>query len=118
MSKQLDFYFDFASPTTYLAHCRLKQLSEQYGLQVNYKPMLLGGVFKAAQNSSPVTVPAKGSYMMLVDLPSRSFELVTSTVLISWSADAKSRFVRMVRQASAVGEVGFRCTARLTFSAS
>jgi 2-hydroxychromene-2-carboxylate isomerase len=69
MSKQLDFYFDFGSPTTYLAHCRLKQLSDQYDLQVAYKPILLGGLFKATANTSPVAIPAKGSYMMQHDLP-------------------------------------------------
>jgi 2-hydroxychromene-2-carboxylate isomerase len=29
----------------------------------------LGGLFKASGNSSPVTVPAKGRYMMMEDLP-------------------------------------------------
>lgn len=69
MSKTLEFYFDFGSPTAYLAHKRLGQLSEQYGLQVNYKPMLLGGVFKATGNTSPVAIPAKGKYMLEHDLP-------------------------------------------------
>ena len=69
MSKTLEFYFDFGSPTAYLAHQRLRQLSVQYGLEVIYKPMLLGGVFKATGNASPVTIPAKGHYMMTHDLP-------------------------------------------------
>ena len=61
--KTVEFYFDFGSPTTYLAWQRLKQLQNQYDLEVDYKPMLLGGVFKATGNSSPVMVPAKGAYM-------------------------------------------------------
>ncbi|MEM6583063.1 MAG: 2-hydroxychromene-2-carboxylate isomerase [Pseudomonadota bacterium] len=69
MSKSLDFYFDFGSPTAYLAYKRLGQLADQYGLQVNYVPMLLGGVFKATDNMSPVAVPAKGQYMNEYDLP-------------------------------------------------
>ena len=69
MSTQLDFYFDFGSPTTYLAYKRLDQLAEQYDLEINYCPMLLGGVFKATENASPVTIPAKGSYMVEHDLP-------------------------------------------------
>ena len=69
MQKTLDFYFDFGSPTAYLAHCRLQQLSEQYGLVVNYRPMLLGGVFKATDNMSPMAIPAKGKYMNEYDLP-------------------------------------------------
>lgn len=69
MSKTLEFYFDFGSPTTYLAHKRLGQLAKQYDLVVDYKPVLLGGVFKAAGNTSPVTIPAKANYMLGQDLP-------------------------------------------------
>ncbi len=69
MSKTLEFYFDFASPTAYLAHVRLQQLRAQYGLEIIYKPMLLGGIFKATGNASPITIPAKGAYMNQYDLP-------------------------------------------------
>jgi 2-hydroxychromene-2-carboxylate isomerase len=69
MDKTLDFYFDVGSPTAYLAHKRLGQLSARYPLTVTYKPMLLGGVFKATGNNSPVAIPAKGHYMMVHDLP-------------------------------------------------
>ena len=69
MSKTIDFYFDFGSPTAYLAHKRLRQLSAEYGCDINYQPILLGGLFKASGNMSPVTVPAKGRYMMTQDLP-------------------------------------------------
>ena len=69
LSKQLDFYFDFGSPTAYLAYKRLGQLSEQYDLDVTPRPMLLGGVFKATDNMSPVAIPAKGTYMLQHDLP-------------------------------------------------
>ena len=69
MSTSLEFYFDFGSPTAYLAHKRLGQLANQYDLTVDYQPMLLGGVFKATGNASPVTIAAKGQYMMQHDLP-------------------------------------------------
>ena len=69
MSKTIEFYFDFGSPTAYLAHKRLQQLKAQYGCTIDYKPVLLGGLFKASGNMSPVTVPAKGKYMMTQDLP-------------------------------------------------
>ncbi|BFM14654.1 2-hydroxychromene-2-carboxylate isomerase [Maricurvus nonylphenolicus] len=69
MSTTLDFYFDFGSPTAYLAYKRIKQLEEQYDLTVNYQPVLLGGLFKATDNMSPVAIPAKGMYMMAHDLP-------------------------------------------------
>ncbi len=69
MSTTLDFYFDVGSPTAYLAWQRLLQLREQYDLQINFKPVLLGGVFKATDNVSPVTNPAKAAYMANVDMP-------------------------------------------------
>jgi len=69
MAQTIDFYFDFGSPTAFLAHKRLQQLKAQYGCIIDYKPVLLGGLFKASGNISPVTVPAKGKYMMTQDLP-------------------------------------------------
>lgn len=69
MALELDFYFDFGSPTAYLAYHRLLQLEQQYPLTIHYKPALLGGIFKATGNSSPVEVPAKGLYMNQHDMP-------------------------------------------------
>lgn len=66
---ELDFYFDFGSPASYLAYKRVRQLESEYDLVVHWMPMLLGGVFKATGNVSPVTVPAKGSYMVNQDFP-------------------------------------------------
>ena len=64
MSKTVEFYFDFGSPTTYLAWTQLPRLCAESGAQLVYKPMLLGGVFQATGNASPVTVPAKGRFML------------------------------------------------------
>ncbi len=61
--KSVEFYFDFGSPTTYLAHTQLPRLCAETGAALVLKPMLLGGVFKATGNTSPVTVPAKGRWM-------------------------------------------------------
>ncbi|MFT6758534.1 MAG: 2-hydroxychromene-2-carboxylate isomerase [Chitinophagales bacterium] len=69
MSITVDFYFDFGSPTAYLAYKRLRQLKQQYTFEINYKPVLLGGIFKASDNQSPVANPAKGAYMLTHDLP-------------------------------------------------
>lgn len=63
--KALDFYFDFGSPAAYLAWTQLSGLARDAGAQVNLKPMLLGAVFKATGNHSPVTIPAKGAYTFI-----------------------------------------------------
>jgi len=69
MSKTIEFYFDFGSPTAYLAFKRLKQLEQQYSCVIDYKPVLLGALFKATNNVSPAMVPTKAKYMMAHDLP-------------------------------------------------
>ncbi|MGC6373435.1 2-hydroxychromene-2-carboxylate isomerase [Pseudomonas sp. K2I15] len=64
MSKTVEFFFDLGSPATYLAYTQLAGLCAATGAQLIYKPMLLGGVFKATGNASPITIPAKGRYML------------------------------------------------------
>ena len=60
---RLEFFYDYGSPYSYLANGRLPELAARTGAQLIYRPMLLGGVFKATGNASPVTVPAKGRWM-------------------------------------------------------
>lgn len=64
MSKSVEFFFDFGSPATYLAWTQLPKIAADAGAEITWRPMLLGGVFKATGNQSPVTIPAKGRYML------------------------------------------------------
>lgn len=64
MSKSVEFYFDFGSPTTYLAWTQLPALCAAADAELVYKPMLLGGVFQATGNASPITIPSKGRFML------------------------------------------------------
>ncbi len=64
MSKTVEFFFDFGSSTTYLAWTQLPGLARRCGATIRWRPMLLGGVFKATGNASPITVPAKGRWMV------------------------------------------------------
>lgn len=63
MTKSVEFFFDLGSPASYLAWTQLPALVARTGAEIIYKPMLLGGVFKATGNQSPVAIPAKGRYM-------------------------------------------------------
>lgn len=63
-TKTVEFFFDLGSPTTYLAWTQLPAICAAAGATLIYRPMLLGGVFQATGNASPVTVPAKGKYML------------------------------------------------------
>lgn len=63
MSKTVEFFFDLGSPASYLAWTQLPALCARHGAALRYRPMLLGGVFQATGNASPVMIPAKGRYM-------------------------------------------------------
>lgn len=62
--RTVEFFFDFGSPASYLAWTQLPAICAAAGATLAYRPMLLGGVFQATGNASPVTVPAKGKYML------------------------------------------------------
>jgi 2-hydroxychromene-2-carboxylate isomerase len=61
--RRVEFFFDFGSPTSYLAHSQLPGIAAETGAELVWRPMLLGGVFKSTGNASPVAVPAKGAWM-------------------------------------------------------
>jgi len=54
MPATIDFIFDFGSPNAYLAAQVLPGIVERTGATVNLIPCLLGGIFKATNNRSPV----------------------------------------------------------------
>jgi 2-hydroxychromene-2-carboxylate isomerase len=61
--RQVEFWFDFGSPTAYLAWTQLPGIAMEARAGILWRPMLLGGVFKATGNHSPVTIEAKGRWM-------------------------------------------------------
>lgn len=60
----LEFFFDVASPYSYLAATQIHDLGTFSGAEVRWRPFLLGGVFKASGNDMPARVAAKGKYML------------------------------------------------------
>jgi len=67
MSKQVEFFFDVGSPYSYLAYLQLPKIAKARQAEIVWRPILLGGIFQATGNHSPVEVPTKGRHM-LVDL--------------------------------------------------
>lgn len=61
----IEFWFDFSSPYSYLSAMRIEQAAASRRLQVRWRPLLLGPVFRAlGWKSSPfVEHPVKGDYM-------------------------------------------------------
>ena len=64
MSKTVEFFFDVGSPSSYLAWTQLPGIAAGAQAQIVWRPMLLGGVFKATGNQSPVAIPSKGRYVL------------------------------------------------------
>lgn len=64
MAKTVEFFFDVGSPAAYLAFKRLPAICEAAEATLHWRPMLLGGVFQATGNQSPMAVPAKGRYVL------------------------------------------------------
>jgi 2-hydroxychromene-2-carboxylate isomerase len=62
MTKTIDYIFDFGSPNAYLAYRALPGVIERSGATLNLVPCLLGGIFKATGNQSPIQAfaPVKG----------------------------------------------------------
>ncbi|MCY3701462.1 MAG: 2-hydroxychromene-2-carboxylate isomerase [Rhodospirillales bacterium] len=65
MAKRVEFYFDVGSPSGYLAWTQLPAIAREAGAAIDYRPILLGGIFKATGNTSPAEVPAKGRYLSM-----------------------------------------------------
>lgn len=60
--KQVEFFFDVGSPFSHIAWCALPEIAARNGAEIVWRPILIGGIFKATGNSSPATVPAKWVY--------------------------------------------------------
>ena len=52
MIKTIDFYFDFISPYSYIAHQKIKSIKTSK-VKFNYKPILLGGLHKLGEITAP-----------------------------------------------------------------
>jgi len=51
---RVEFHFDFGSPNTYMSHRVIPGIEQRTGATFVYVPVLLGGVFKATNNKSPM----------------------------------------------------------------
>ena len=62
MTKEIDFYFDFISPYTYLAYKKIQSLSKN--IKINYKPILLGGLHNLEGITAPAFIKPKLKHMI------------------------------------------------------
>jgi 2-hydroxychromene-2-carboxylate isomerase len=64
MTKSIDFYFDFISPYSYLAHKKIKENTERKYINFNYKPILVGGLHNLQGITPPALIKPKLKYMI------------------------------------------------------
>ena len=64
----IDCYFDCSSPWTWLGFRSLQPIAAEFGVEVNWRPILVGGVFNSVNPSVYASrdnpVPAKQAYMV------------------------------------------------------
>ena len=61
MTKKIDFYFDFISPYSYLAHQKIKFIKN---VNFNYKPVLVGGLHNLQGITAPAFIKPKLKHMI------------------------------------------------------
>jgi 2-hydroxychromene-2-carboxylate isomerase len=54
MAQTAEFLYDFGSPNAYLVHRAIPQVEARRAVKFSYVPVLLGGIFKAIGNQSPM----------------------------------------------------------------
>ena len=64
MIKPFDFYFDFVSPYSFLAHKQVKKIEKKNSIKIKYKPILLGGLHNLHGIKAPAFIPAKAKHMI------------------------------------------------------
>ena len=64
MIKPFDFYFDFVSPYSFLAHKEILKIEKKNSIKINYKPILLGGLHNLHGIKAPAFIPAKAKHMV------------------------------------------------------
>ncbi len=62
--KPIEFYFDFSSPYSYIASEWIEALAARHGRTVDWRAILLGATFQAAELKSPVSYPMKREYSL------------------------------------------------------
>ena len=98
-ARSLDFWFDYTCPYAYLASMRVRDVASRMGVPLTWRPLLLGGVFKANETPQKLFAtmgPAKAAHnaedmarwarrngavlRMPADHPKRSVEALRATL--------------------------------------
>jgi 2-hydroxychromene-2-carboxylate isomerase len=64
MIKSFEFYFDFVSPYSFIAHQEIKKIEKKEPIKIKYKPILLGGLHNLHNIKAPAFIPSKAKFMI------------------------------------------------------
>ena len=64
MIKPFEFYFDFVSPYSFIAHKKIRKLEKRENIKIKYSPVLLGGIHNLHHIKAPAFIPAKAKFMI------------------------------------------------------
>ena len=64
MIKSFEFYFDFASPYTFLAHKEIRKIEKENSIKIKYMPILLDSLLKSVGVKANADIPIKAKYMI------------------------------------------------------
>ncbi len=62
--RSVEWFYDFGSAYSFLALHRIEAVCEENGATLQWRPFLLGAVFKATGNQPPATIAAKAVYLL------------------------------------------------------
>ena len=64
MIKSIDFYFDFISPYSFLAHKKIQIIKKEKKINFIYKPIFLGGLHNLQKITAPAFIKPKLKHMI------------------------------------------------------
>lgn len=60
---RVEFYFDYNSPYSYFASLQVEQICDRSGADLEWAPMVLGGVFQAMNHTPSFQHPVRAKYL-------------------------------------------------------
>ena len=63
MIKSIEFYYDFISPYSFVAHKRIRNIEKKENINFIYKPILLGGLHNLAGITAPAFINSKKKFI-------------------------------------------------------
>jgi 2-hydroxychromene-2-carboxylate isomerase len=107
MTKTIDFIFDFGSPNAYLSWKVLPGIAARTGAAINIIPCLLGGIFKATNNRSPMEAFGEVTGKLAYDrLETKRFVQRHGLSAFAWNPNFPINTLLIMRGLIAAGRAG------------